>query len=95
MRTTVRIPDELADEIESHYRYDGNMSGWLQEAARQRVDNRRSPHERIDELEERVDALEERSGSILGDLYRRVFKLEERRNTIDEGAKRLRDSLRP
>ena len=67
---TLRLPDELLEEIDDATGPETSRSEWLRNAARARL-SEQGPHERLDRVEARLDRLE---SEVDRPLWERVFR---------------------
>lgn len=67
-QTTIRIPDELLQEIDKATEAEETRSEWIREACRERVDSTEP------EIEERIEEIEERVGKIEAEIEQPFWK---------------------
>ena len=57
-QTTIRLPEELLEQIDSDTEDEESRSEWIREACRERLSEEDLP-DRVDELESRMDEIEQ------------------------------------
>jgi metal-responsive CopG/Arc/MetJ family transcriptional regulator len=68
-QTTIRLPEELLEKIDSDTEEEESRSEWIRQACRERLSEEDLP-DRVDDLETRVDELEETvEEPLLGRLF--------------------------